>query len=297
MYNSNQRKIGRKLIYILISSMLIHLSSCLSSYTDPINTNITDPPGMITKSGETSVFITESPNSAESQDTDVLIEPKTEEQGDFNIEEYFNGTLFIGDSIMEGIRQYVAGNRKNAAMLGDAKFLTSTMGIAISDLTGKTDRGIYYSYKGEKTPICDICEDLCPKRVFLMLGLNDLTAAAPITDDIVMQYKELIGMLKSSLPEAEILIISNTPKVSSSWLPSYIDNRNFNNLLIDEFNSKLKNMCENNNIGYIDVNTPLKGADGALPDSYCRDGYVHLNNDGSKIVVDTLYEYALKNGR
>ena len=39
---------------------------------------------------------------------------------------YFNSSLFVGDSIMEGIRQYVARVRKEETLLGDARFVTTT---------------------------------------------------------------------------------------------------------------------------------------------------------------------------
>ena len=42
----------------------------------------------------------------------------------------------------------------------------------------------------------------------------------------------------------------------------------------------------------VDASALLADESGALPEGYCRDGYVHLNNAGAKIVVDALYQFA-----
>ena len=52
-------------------------------------------------------------------------------------QEYFDEALFVGDSIMEGIRQYVVAKRQDGEALGTAKFLTSTMGVSLEGLLGE----------------------------------------------------------------------------------------------------------------------------------------------------------------
>lgn len=206
-------------------------------------------------------------------------------------DEYFNDSLFVGDSIMEGIRQYVAKERKSGDALGDARFVTTTVGITVSDLTGHSDNGIYYSYKGEETPIEDILTSIAPKRVFYLLGLNDLAAGNDnqLTAD---RYGELIDNTKKLLPSAEVIVIANPPKVDSQWLPAYVKNREFDNDLIADLVEKLKTVCDEKQVEFVDIHTALCGENGALDDSMCRDGYVHLNDVGAKVVVDTLYKFA-----
>lgn len=213
--------------------------------------------------------------------------PPTEE-GD-----YFDDTLFVGDSIMEGIRQYVAAQRQERELLGTAQFLTSTMGISLADLTGDRDWGAAFSYKGEERPLEDIVAELAPRRVFLLLGLNDM-ACEPETsaDEIAARYARLIGRLRTACPETEFIIITNPPKVASQWLPEYTANRNFGNELIGAFVSALRQMCREHGVPYVDAYEALKDGSGALPDSFCRDGYVHLNHQGAAAVVDALEAFA-----
>lgn len=204
---------------------------------------------------------------------------------------YFEKTSFIGDSIMEGIRQYVAAERKNRTTLGEAKFLTSIMGITLADLVGDNNPCMYYSYGGKEAPLEELLADLDINRVFLLLGLNDLSATTAATEEVVERYARLITNLKESFSEIEVIVITTPPKTASSWLPAYVTNRSFGNERIGEFVAALIAMCDENGVPYIDAYGALKDEAGALPDDFCRDGYIHLNNAGSEVVVDTLYAF------
>ena len=208
------------------------------------------------------------------------------------LEAYFDGAVFIGDSIMEGIRQYVAKNRAEEPTLGNAVFLTSTAGVSVAGLvSGETD-GPYYRYNGQNQPLTEILPMLECRRIFLQLGLNDLAAANPVVADSVDAYSRLIDLLQAAVPQAEIVVITNSPKVASTWLPGYTANRNFGNKLIGEFVDELIRMCDARGIPYVDAHAALLDTNGALPDGYCRDGFVHLNDAGAKVVVEELYRFA-----
>ena len=38
----------------------------------------------------------------------------------------------------------------------------------------------------------------------------------------------------------------------------------------------------------MDTYESLKDENGAWPDNFCRDGYIHLNHQGAAVVVDAL---------
>lgn len=214
--------------------------------------------------------------------------PPVEEEG-----EYFDNALFVGDSIMEGIRQYVAAQRKEGEMLGTAKFVTSTMGVSLADLVGDRELGVGFTYRGEEKSLEDIVVEIAPRRVFLLLGLNDLSSDPNVVvADIVERYSRLISNLQAASPGTEYIIITNPPKVASQWLPNYTANRGFGNPLIDEFVTALTQMCREQNIPYVDAYENLKDEHGALPDNFCRDGYIHLNHQGAAVVVDALNAFA-----
>ena len=178
-------------------------------------------------------------------------------------------------------------------LLGTVRFLTTTMGVSLADLVGDRDNGVQYSYQGEERPLEDIVAEITPRRVFLLLGLNDLASDTdPVIADIVDRYVRLIDNLQTACPGAECIIITNPPKVASQWLPDYTANRHFGNALIGEFVDALTQMCRENNIPYVDAYECLKNENGALPDDYCRDGYIHLNHQGAAVVVEALEAFA-----
>ncbi len=221
-----------------------------------------------------------------------------EDSEDIDTEKYFDGAVFVGDSIMEGIRQYVVRTRKVQPTLGEARFVATTVGISLADLVGDKAQPNYYRYNGKEQPIEDILSSLDGiDKVFLLLGQNDLVSVAePSFDVITERYLRLVCNLQTLLPDAEIIIMTNPPKVASSWLPNYVENRSFDNSLIDAFVESVKEMCTDNEIRVFDMHSCLENEDGILPDGYCRDGYIHLSDEGAQTVVNALYEFAKNKG-
>lgn len=270
------------LIFFLVALMLSGCALTGGDGTQASDTPTTAPNATTDSPNDTADTSNDALTDTTASDTENASAPEV------NPEEYFSDSVFIGDSIMEGIRQYVEKSRQNADMLGDAKFITSTAGISLADLTGKREPPILYRYKGKDTPLSDILAELSPKRVFLLLGLNDMSAANSSVPETILLYKEFIHTLKSR--GLEVIVITNPPKIASSWLPDYVANRNFNNELILSFVTELRLMCEAENIPYVDAYEHL-AVDGALPTDFCRDGYLHLNNSGAAVVVEALYNF------
>jgi lysophospholipase L1-like esterase len=150
-----------------------------------------------------------------------------------------------------------------------------------------------FSYKGVEAPLETIVSGMGANRLFILLGLNDLSAdLEPSLPEIIDRYKRMIGMLKEATQGAEIIVLSSTPKTASAWLPPYVLNMGFDNELISSFDSLLSAMCKSEGLGYIDIHSILMDNGGALPGALSRDDFVHLNDEGAKLVVDMLYDYA-----
>jgi lysophospholipase L1-like esterase len=209
-----------------------------------------------------------------------------------NADEYFDNSVLVGDSIIEGIAQYVRSVREGGVVLGGAKFLTTTIGIRLADCAG--DMGadtVYYSYNGGEKPIEQCIGEMGVTKVFIMLGLNDLAGGYDIPATID-RYSRTIDKITSANGGVEVVVLLNTPKVASAWIPDYTPNKSFSNELIDTFVTELRKLCTDKGVKYVDLNTALKDERGALPDDYCRDGYVHLSNAGSAVVIETLIAFA-----
>ena len=207
---------------------------------------------------------------------------------------YFNGALFIGDSIMEGVRRYVTDQRGEEPTLGEAKFLTSMLGIGLVDLLGERDWHYSFRFRGVDMPLDEILGYIQPRRVFLMLGMNDLQQQ-PVTPEIVLErYMRVLDLIAEALPDAELIAMTATPVTASEAerRPVYVRNEAFGNNMVQIYVQMFKEECEKRDIPYVDVYTALCDDNGTLPEEYSSDGRIHLTEDASKLVVDALYAYA-----
>jgi|GEM_PF-2311619 len=209
--------------------------------------------------------------------------------------DYFNNSVFVGDSIIAGIAQYVISERGTANVLGDAKFLSEINGIRVADCAGDMGANtIYFGYRGEERTIEYCVTEMGVSKVFIMLGMNDLTGGFSIVQTIE-RYCRVIDKINAAAPNVEVIILLNTPKVAGAWLPWYCTNENFNNTLIDEYIADLISMCTARGMKYVDLNSHLKNDQNALPNEWCRDDFVHLNDSSSAVIVKLLQEFAKQN--
>lgn len=211
-----------------------------------------------------------------------------------NYDEYFSNSVFVGDSVMAGLAQYIRGQRKNGvSVLSDAQFLTSVMGIKVADVVGDSasDNRRYYTYRGIEQPLETILNDMGAERVFIMLGMNDLGVGFS-TDETIERYRRMIPLIKEVNPGLDVVVMTTTPKTATKWLPNYIPNRDLGSPLLNELADKLIVMCEEEGINVIDVNAAVRGPDGHLPNEYSRDDFVHINDKCSAVVLETLRQFA-----
>ena len=207
---------------------------------------------------------------------------------------YFENNLFVGDSILEGVAQYVRAQRQSGNnLLSDAKFLTSIMGIRVADLVGDTAdyERICYQYRGAVRELTEIIAMAEPKRLFLLVGMNDLAGGATV-EDTIARYERLLELLQQSFPTLELVVMTPTPKTASTWLPNYCTNPEFGSPLLREFSDRLMALCEDMSVPCVDIFAALADESGNLPDNFSRDNYVHINDLGSAVVADTLNRFA-----
>lgn len=211
---------------------------------------------------------------------------------------YFENALFLGDSVMESVSRYVRARRgKGESVLADARFLTDVSGIRIADLVGDTDEEdrIRYQYKGKAQELPDILADMQPSRIFLSLGMNDLSFGYS-TEDTVARYERLLLLLQEACPDVPLVVLTVTPKTDSQYLPWYCRNKSFGSALLNEFAQAQLAFCAEREVDCVDVNAVLRDESGNLPAAYSNDGYIHLNDDGAALVIGALEDYALREG-
>ena len=196
---------------------------------------------------------------------------------------YFDDAVFVGDSITQKLQMYAAQMRRSdPAFLGGAQFLASASLGASNSLSEVSPDSLHPSYQGVKRPIWENVALMGAKKVYIMLGVNDLTWAS--AERTASNVRTLIGEIKKASPEAEIYVQSVTPRIAAySGEP---DNRK-----IFEYDLELLKMCREEGWHFIDVAYAMRDDSGCLPDSLCSDLNslgIHFTNEACEIWVKYL---------
>lgn len=202
---------------------------------------------------------------------------------------YFNDTIFVGDSVSKKLEYYIAAQRKNnPTLLGDAKFLTAQSFSARNALRDVTDSSIHPTYQGQKMKLEDAIAAINPKRVYIMLGMNDVGVTG--VDTAVENMIELLKQIKKKSPNVQIFVQSATPRVSGSRPTTE---------QLFEYNVKLYEYCRyltEYDIWFVDVAHVMRDPEGKLYEDYCSDldsMALHFTNEGCRVWVEYLYTHAL----
>lgn len=201
---------------------------------------------------------------------------------DEQLAEYYEDSVFVGDSIMAGFRNYSA---KSDTFVHDIDFLAVTSYSAGNALKPVNSKNPHPLYQGKKYHLWDVLPLMDKKRVFILLGMNDLVVTG--LEDSRDNYKELIDKIVETSPDIEIHIVSVTYKLQEAQVKGCLDNPN-----IDLYNSLLQEMADENGWGYIDLCTPISDGEGNLAQEYCSDGYVHLTSSAYTQWEAALIDYA-----
>lgn len=172
-----------------------------------------------------------------------------------NIYAYPGGTVFLGDS------------------------LTQFFDWA-EVFEGSKNRGITSDTTGGVLTRLDSVEKLKPERVFIMIGINDLSMSVPEAT-IIKNYGEIIDRLQKGMPACELHVQSILPVAK----PCGIDPKK-----IASVNASLKKLCDKKGVTYIDLTSVMSDANGSLRSGYHEDG-VHLTTAGYAAWIKAIDKY------
>ena len=201
---------------------------------------------------------------------------------------WFDDACFIGDSITEGLRTYAL-----TGALGNAKFFAVRSYSTINALRPLSDGGPHPSYQGVKMTAVDCVAKSGAKKVYIMLGTNDLYNGV---DSSVKRYEQLITKILDKSPDVEIFVQSMTPMASTStYITEMLNNDN-----IKLYNEKLLQMCEKNGWYFLNVASVMYESSGqSLNSGFCSDKTtmgVHFNTSGYKQWVSYLRTHTVTIG-
>ena len=191
-----------------------------------------------------------------------------------NYEDYYADALFIGDSRIAGFAIYA--KIPTATYFGRPSMNVTN---AFSDKPSETEDTSNYT-------LSQLLTERQFGKIYILLGINEIGYDYSW---IVNNYSKTLDYIKLLQPNAKIVIISNlhVTKAKSDANP-----KTFSNERIDELNSRLKNLADNQTIYYLDCASIFDDASGGLNPEYTGDG-IHFYGKCYKM----WREWMLENGR
>jgi len=119
-----------------------------------------------------------------------------------------------------------------------------------------------------------------PKKIFLMIGINDLGRKDAISQ-ILTDYEKLINLIKEKSPATQLYI--------QSILPTY-NLPNINNNDIVTINTELQRLTMKYNLIYVNLFDLVKNKNNELDTVYTHDG-IHVNEKGYLIWKKAIENY------
>ncbi len=193
---------------------------------------------------------------------------------------YFNDTLFVGDSITNMFSMF----NDAYGLFDDAKFLCS-IGLSYGNSlwSMENENNVFPTYRGDKILIEDAVAEMNVKKVYILLGMNDIGVYG--IDRSIENMKELVSRILAKSPDVKIYIQSVTPIIRGK------ERDDLNNAFIAEFNDKLCKACEENKLYFIDICQAMSDSEGFLLDDYCSDiDYMgmHPSYNGCKVWLEYI---------
>lgn len=174
---------------------------------------------------------------------------------------FFKDSVILGDSISESISYYSVLSENNV--------------VAVKGLT---------VYKARKQIPNVISKS--PKKLFILLGNNDLFEEKLTENQFIKQYSILIDNLEKSLPNCKIYILSILPVTDKAEK----ENPFLNDKRILSFNDAIKSMTEKYSLNYINILPVIQGKENL----YEPDG-IHFKYDFYKYLLSYIETYIKEN--
>ena len=105
---------------------------------------------------------------------------------------------------------------------------------------------IHPTYNGVEVRIEDAIQDIGKKKIFILLGMNDICSWG--VEESVDAMKDFTDMILEKNPDVQIYIQSATPMVGGKVREDYLNNEN-----IREYNELIKPICEERGFVYLDI--------------------------------------------
>lgn len=295
----SSRSRGSLLVFLpliaFLSVVLVSLIICAVVLTNlpfgPAEAQVTEPTTIPTSSTQETDPTTQPtdpttlPTDPPTQPTEPT-EPTKPPKEPVDLVQFFSESAFIGDSVTLALRNYCITN----TVIGRPTFLCAgsyAVRHAIVDPDPGNQNIVSITYQNTAMRPEDALKASGVKRVFIMLGMNDIAFGVDYT---MNNWKTLIKNIRSECPDIEIYIQSATPIHANNDKDGY----KLNNANMDIYNQKLEAFCAENDCYFVSIAPLLKDENGDLANSYCSDPNsqgCHLTQAGVLVWIQALQDY------
>lgn len=238
--------------------------------TEPEDTEPQTTEPEVTEPEVTEPQVTE-PENTEPQPTQGSDTPITDSG---EVMHFFDDAAFIGDSVSLKLQRYQAEH----GVFGSATFLTAGSYSVHHAVNGS----MFVSYRGQQMSPEDALAACGAKKVFILLGMNDIGRSDVGIDKTISNWAILVQRIREKNPDIAIYIQSGTP-IHAAKDKGLLSNDNMN-----LYNEKLKTFASQNGCQFIDIATVMKDGNGDLKDSFSSDQYVHLTDEACVAWISVL---------
>ena len=189
---------------------------------------------------------------------------------------------------------------KNVVVLNEDKVIDENVFFFGDSITDYYDLNKYYDnyvinsgISGNQTPdLLNRMDDVYkynPSKVFLLIGINDLHANRSV-DEIADNIENIILEIKENRKYTQIYVESVYPINREIMTNPSVYVGNATNEDVKLLNKKIKNICNQLDVTYIDLYNKLIDENGNLKQSYTKEG-LHISDEGYIEITNILKQY------
>ncbi|MCR4641995.1 MAG: hypothetical protein K5697_08195 [Lachnospiraceae bacterium] len=197
------------------------------------------------------------------------------------IQDFYENTVFTGDSVLLGFRNYCA--RSEDPLCKKLEFLASGSYSLHNAFVEVGEKSIHPLYQGQQYPLWESIPMMGAKRVFLFFGINDVSWGV---QDAINLYPLLIERIQEAAPGIDVTIISATYTLAGAGKGG------INNANLAEFNEGVAKVAAERGWGFIDMANTLSDGNGNLAPQYCSDSFLHETSEAYDVWYLMMKAYA-----
>lgn len=195
---------------------------------------------------------------------------------EFDPAAFFGDAAIIGDSLSANLMVH----ELKTNLLGHPLFMARKNIGVLNFVTYK----INLYYQGAEYHVEDAVAVSGVKKVFFMLGMNDIGYQSP--EEFLERYTILVDRVREKAPDAEIYIQTCPP-----WYRDTLPFSSFNDK-IDQCNLLVTEMAAEKGCHVVDLAAYIKDHINSMAKEYTMDFEAHLNYEGSVVWMEVLRVYA-----